>query len=127
MHFEIHASNCEDVADFYRKVFGWRIHKYSDNPEYWTINTAANCTCEAGINGGIFKRIGEKPVSGAPINGYVSTITVESIDQAMYNVLTSGGDIVVAKKAIPNLAWVAYCKDIDGNIFGVYENDVNAK
>lgn len=127
MHFEIHATNCEEVAEFYRKVFGWRIHKYSDNPEYWTINTASSCACEAGINGGIFKRIGDKPSSGAPMNGYVCTITVDSIDQYIYSVLTNGGDIVVPKKAIPKLAWVVYCKDVDGNIFGIYEADTNAQ
>lgn len=125
--FEIHASDCAKIAEFYRKVFGWRIHQYSAEPvEYWKVITAANCTCETGINGSIVKRFGTSSELDSAINSFVCTITVESIDAVLYQILTSGGSVAVEKRAIPNLAWVAYCRDPDGNVFGIYEPDPHA-
>ena len=33
---------------------------------------------------------------------------------------------VVHRKSIPNVGWFAYCKDTEGNVFGLIQNDKNA-
>ena len=40
---------------------------------------------------------------------------------------TESGTVALAKMAIPALAWLAYLKDTESNIFGVYQADKNAK
>jgi predicted enzyme related to lactoylglutathione lyase len=38
-----------------------------------------------------------------------------------------GAQIVVPKMAIPNVGWLAYAKDTEGNIFGMMQPDAGAK
>ena len=40
---------------------------------------------------------------------------------------TAGGTIVVPKMPIPTVGWLAYFKDPDGIIHGVYQDDKEAK
>lgn len=126
-HFEIHATDTEKLADFYREVFGWEVKKW-DNPnmDYYMVMTAPNEEPGA-INGGIIKRVGPPPAVGQCVNGYVCTMTVENIDEMMEKVKQHGGTEAVAKSAIPGFAWLAYFRDIDENIFGMIQNDTSAK
>ena len=38
----------------------------------------------------------------------------------------SGGSIAVPKMPIPGMGWLAYCKDTEGNIFGMMQEDPEA-
>ncbi len=135
IHFEIHASNPQAVAEFYRSVFGWEIRHW-DNPdvEYWIVMTGPDIeqgtvAGEPGINGGIVKRIGPAPSSKRdnPIAAFVCTISVPSVDEYIRKIEAAGGKMVVPKMAIPGMAWLAYCVDIEGNRFGLFEPDKNAR
>src|SRR5690348_15908940 len=83
VHFEIHASEPEKLAEFYKALFGWEIVKY-DMPgmEYWGVMTCAKGAPNS-INGGLVRRKGPAPAIGAPVSGYVCTMIVEDIDAAM--------------------------------------------
>jgi hypothetical protein len=35
--------------------------------------------------------------------------------------------VVNALHAIPGVGWQAYCKDTEGNLFGIHQADTNAK
>lgn len=35
--------------------------------------------------------------------------------------------MLVPKTAAPGVGWLAYCKDTEGNIFGLMENDPSAE
>jgi len=133
IHFEIHATDTAKMADFYRSVFGWEIRKW-DNPnvDYWIVMTGPDVeegkpAPEPGINGGITGRKGPAPNGGEPVSSFVSTIHVPGVDEYIKKIEAAGGKLALPKMAIPGLAWLAYCKDIENNIFGIYEDDKNAK
>ena len=128
IHFEIHATDTAKVAAFYRDIFGWEVRKW-ENPDvdYWIVMTAPEASTEPGINGGITGRHGQAPKGGEPVNAFVCTIHVPNVDEYVGKIQKAGGQIALPKMAIPGLAWLAYCTDIEGNIFGVYEDNKDAK
>jgi hypothetical protein len=128
VHFEIHARDTARLAAFYRHVFDWEVRRW-DNPgvDYWIVMTAPDGSKEPGINGGIVGRRDPAPTGGEPVTSFVCTISVPSVDEYLKKIVAAGGKNVVPKMAIPGLAWLAYCTDIEGNIFGIYEDDKSAK
>ena len=40
--------------------------------------------------------------------------------------LPGGGTVALAKMPIPGVGWLAYCKDTEGNIFGMMQPDPKA-
>ncbi|OGD71157.1 glyoxalase [Candidatus Collierbacteria bacterium RIFCSPHIGHO2_02_FULL_49_10] len=132
IHFEIHATEPEKLAEFYRQVFGWDIKEWGlpgVKPEnrYWFVVTAPEGSKEPGINGGLLVRKGPAPKSGEPVSSFICTIHVPSVDEYLKKIEAAGGTMAVPKMPIPGLAWLAYGKDPEGNIFGIYEDDKNAK
>lgn len=125
IHFEIHATNPEVLAEFYKKVFGWEVKKWEGPWEYWVISTGHDGT--PGINGAILQRRGAPPAEGAAVNGYVNTIDVVSVETTVQLALENGGSIALPKMPVPGMGWLAYCKDPDGNIFGIMQNDATAE
>jgi predicted enzyme related to lactoylglutathione lyase len=117
VHFEISADDTQRACDFYTRVFGWGIQKWAGPEDYWLVNTGP--TSEPGINGGMFKRHG-------PVN-YVNTIQVESVDDYVARVMQAGGEMALPKRAIPGVGWLAYCKDTEGNVFGLMQPDPGAR
>jgi predicted enzyme related to lactoylglutathione lyase len=85
--------------------------------EYWLATTGPDG--EPGINGAIMKRDGK--------NTTVNTVGVASFDAAAKKIKSSGGKVVMPKTAVPGIGWYAYCQDTEGNVFGIMENDANAK
>ena len=117
VHFEIPATDPEELSKFYINTFGWKFNKWGDQ-NYWLIETGEKD--EPGINGGMMT----KKDSAQPI---VNSIDVKNIDEAAEAVSKNGGEIVVPKMAIPTVGWMFYFKDPDGNIFGAYQHDPEAK
>jgi predicted enzyme related to lactoylglutathione lyase len=121
VHFEIHASDPERAVTFYTTVFGWSFERWGQRP-YWVISTGHGL----GIDGGLLPREGPEPEEGAPVNAFPNTIDIPELDLALTTVGQMGGKVVVPKYAIPGVGWLAYCKDTEGNIFGLMESDANA-
>ena len=117
VHFEISADEPERAQKFYTEVFGWDIQHWPGPEDYWLVTTGPND--QPGINGGIFKRKG-------PVN-YVNTVDVPSIEAAVETIEKNGGKLVVPKRAIPGVGWLAYCQDTEGNVFGITKEDRTAK
>lgn len=118
VHFEIHARKPDEAAKFYSGVFGWSIKKWEGPIDYWLATTK---TDNMGIDGAIMLREGAAPVDGAPVNAYVCTVSVDSLDGRIKKVTDNGGKIVVEKREIPGIGWLAYAKDPEGNIFGMLQ------
>jgi predicted enzyme related to lactoylglutathione lyase len=57
----------------------------------------------------------------------VNTIDVDSVDAYLARVTEHGGTILVPKMPVPGVGWMAYCKDTEGNTFGMMQSDPNAK
>ncbi|MGA2760104.1 MAG: VOC family protein [Candidatus Cybelea sp.] len=117
VHFEIHSADPDAAAKFYSSIFGWKIFKWDGPVEYWLVQTGDG----PGIDGGIVRRQGDVPATGAAVNAYVCTIGVESLDETLASILANGGEIAVSKHEIPGIGTLAYVKDPDGNIFGALQ------
>lgn len=130
VHFEIHAEDPKRAAAFYTAVFGWKIEQWGDQP-YWMIVTGEedkeNPSKYPGINGGLMIRKGPAPTEGQAVNAYVCSVTIENIDETIQKIEAAGGTMAVAKFAFPGMAYQAYYKDTEGNIFGLHQPDENAK
>lgn len=122
IHFEIHAQKPERAAKFYRKIFGWNIKKWKGlGWDYWMIMTAPEKSKKPGINGGMLFRKGHAPKDGACMTSFVCTMVVKNLDKTGKDILKAGGKLAMAKFDIAGMAWQAYYKDTEGNIFGIHE------
>jgi uncharacterized protein len=117
MHFEIPVDQPDKVIAFYERVFGWSFTKWDGPVEYWLVGTGDES--EAGINGGLLRR-------SDPNQPMVNTIDVTSVDDYVARISAAGGEICVPKMAIPGVGWLAYFKDVEGNIFGIMQGDESA-
>ncbi len=122
VHFEIHADDPQRAVNFYQHVFGWQINKWGGPEDYWLIITGPDS--EPGINGAILKR--QQPINGDAVIAYVCTIDVSSVDDTIATITSQGGTIALPKMAVPQVGWLAYAKDTEGNIFGVMQSDHSA-
>ncbi|RJP44366.1 VOC family protein [Candidatus Parcubacteria bacterium] len=127
VHFEIHAENPERAIKFYKAVFGWEFPKWMEESPYWAVMTAPKDSKEPGINGGLLPRKGPSPKGGECVTSYVCTVQVDSIDETIKKIEAAGGALALPKFPIPGMAWQAYYRDTEGNIFGVHQPDTNAK
>ena len=123
VHFEIHAADPDRTVNFYKTLFGWDFQKWEGPMEYWLITTGPND--QPGINGGLVRRQGE--IDGQAVIAYVCTVDVENLVAADEKAVNNGGQIALPKMPIPGMGWLAYCKDTEGNIFGMMQGDPNAK
>ena len=116
VHFEIPCNDPQKTMEFFKKVFGWTFQQFGTE-EFWMAKTGDEGT--PGINGGIMKKID-------PAQPVVNSINVENIEKSILDITQEGGQIVVPKMPIPGVGWLAYFKDPDGNIHGIYQDDRNA-
>lgn len=122
VHFEIHADDPQRAVNFYQNVFGWQINKWEGPQDYWLISTGPQN--EPGIDGAILRRM--QPASGDSVIAYVCTIDVPSVDDVTTKITDNGGTIALPKMAVPNIGWLVYAKDTEGNIFGALQSDHSA-
>lgn len=122
VHFEIHADDTERASEFYGTTLGWQFQKWEGPHEYWMIVTGSDDA--PGINGGLVKRMA--PLNGDSVTAYVCTVDVPSLDEYIVKVLANGGGIALPKMAVPGVGWLAYCKDTEGNVFGMLQGDPTA-
>ena len=124
VHFEIHASDPQQLIDFYSTLLGWRFTQFGDQP-YWSIETGegsiGNVAGSAGhgINGGLLPRRGPKPELGAPVMGGNVVIGVDDVDGLMGRGIELGGTEAVAAMDVPGVGRVGYLLDPDNNVFGL--------
>ena len=57
---------------------------------------------------------------------YVCTVDTPSLDEHLKKAQAGGAIVVVPKMPIPGIGWLAYCKDPEGNIFGMMQADTSA-
>ena len=116
-HFEIYGEEPGKLADFYRKVFGWRIEQMP-GVNYWRIQSGS--AESKPLHGGLTYR------AIPDLNGWMLFVNVTSLDETVALVQRLGGSIVRPKTAVPKTAWVTILADPARNIFGVWQADPNA-
>ena len=122
IHFEVHAEQPERAINFYRSVLGWEFTKWDGPQPYWLIKTGPDD--QPGINGGMIPRRGA--IDGQAVIAYVCTVDTPSVDEYLKKAQAGGGSVAVPKMPIPGVGWLAYCKDTEGNIFGLMQADPKA-
>jgi predicted enzyme related to lactoylglutathione lyase len=123
VHFEIHAGDPDRAVNFYTTLFGWTFQKWEGPMDYWLVTTGPDG--QPGINGGLIRRQGE--IDGQAVIAYVCTVDVANVDESTQTATSNGAQVVVPKMPIPGVGWLVYCKDTEGNIFGMMQNDPNAQ
>jgi predicted enzyme related to lactoylglutathione lyase len=118
VHFEVHATDPERSARFYREVLGWSIEQWGDQP-YWIVTTGK--ADEPGINGGLLPRRGPAPAVGAPVNAFVVTQAVDDLDATLATAQEHGATIALPKDSMPGVGLLAYIHDPDGNLLGLLQ------
>jgi len=118
--FEIQSSNPEREVQFYSAIFGWTFTKNEKLPiEYYQIE-APN------MFGGLLKRPVPIAPSGSGTNAFTCSMEVSDFDESAKKILDLGGQVAMAKFAVPKKCWQGYFLDPDGNVFGIFEVDSQA-
>jgi predicted enzyme related to lactoylglutathione lyase len=121
-YFEIHADDCARAQKFYGELFGWTFTSFPAAIEYYRIDTNE----PGAMMGGLLKR----PVTVQPLqppNAFVVTLLVPSVDNIVAKATTAGAIVAMAKFALPKIGWTAYLIDTEKNIFGLFQEDADAK
>lgn len=127
VHFEIQADDIERAKKFYESIFGWEIKKWDGMDNYYMVMTAPMGSKEPGISGGMLKRPCKTPPSEYGTNAYTCTIDCANFDETSDKILKAGGKVALPKGPIPGMAWIGYFLDTEGNTFGLFQEDKNAK
>lgn len=123
-HFEIPGDDPEKLAQFYSRLFDWKIEKVPGDFEYWMVHTVPSGPDGApeepgGINGGLYRR---QAAEQRPIN----YVTVDNVDAYLARAAELGAQVAMGKMAVPGMGWFAQLVDPDGNPFAIWQNDAAA-
>jgi uncharacterized protein len=120
VHFEIQVPNPEKTMKYFEAVYDWRFEKWEGTEEdYWLVFTGDEDDTQ-GIDGGLMR-------SPDGQSRTTNTMTVHNIDEYITKVKEHGGEIAVPKMPIPGVGYLVYCKDPEGNLYGMMQPDENAK
>ena len=116
VHFDIPVDSPERAQQFYSQLFGWKMRKVSlPGYDYWLLRSAQDENL-----GGMLQRTSADQY---PVNFF----PVPDINVAIAQVTALGGNLVVAKRAVPRAGYSAQVSDTEGNIFGLWQNDPAAR
>ena len=119
IHFEIPAEDTKRAVTFYEKAFGWKFNEYDgEEMDYWLATAGEDK--EPGINGAISEKDETHPTT-------INTISVPSFEDAVKKISAAGGEILGPKMTVLSVGYMAYCKDTEGNIFGIMQTDPKAE
>ena len=113
VHFEIPAEDAARAVQFYKSVFGWEIKDSGMPMPYFLATTGAEGTM--GIDGAIMDR------KGMTAQTVTNTIDVPSLDEFAAKIKKAGGTQVTPKNTIPGVGEFCYCRDTEGNLFGILQ------
>ena len=118
VHFEIPFDDEKRAQNFYSKVFGWKLNPMPEM-KYTIVHTVEvdkkNMPKEPGaINGGMMKR--------DQIKSTVITINVDDIKKSAEKIKKGGGTIIVEPMKVGDMGMLAYFKDTEGNVVGIWQN-----
>jgi uncharacterized protein len=115
VHFEIPADDVKRAREFYETVFGWKFQRWEGPVEYLLARTGEKD--KIGIDGAITKR-------HAPLTGVVNTLLVDSVEDALKRIKSGGGTVIQPKTEVAGMGHVAYFKDTEGNVTGVFQTNM---
>lgn len=112
VHFEIAAQEPEKLAEFYARVFGWKIEKAPmPGMDYWLITTGPR---GRSLGGGMYRKMGPEDRSRNFVN-------VADIDEAIRTFRDAGGSELVGKMEVPGMGFSFIGADPEGNPIALWE------
>jgi predicted enzyme related to lactoylglutathione lyase len=121
IYFEIQADDPQRAIKFNVQVFGWKFSEIKGLPiPYWTIETG-------GSRGGLLNRPAKTPPPECGTNAFVCSLEVANFDVTAQTIEQLGGLVALPKFAVPKTCWQGYFVDLDGNTFGIFQVDPNAR
>ncbi len=118
-HFEIHATDIASAKEFYSGLFGWTFSPMPGGEELdYHLIEGSRIGMDAGLTGGLMRRIGEAPSAGAPIRGGTMTFDVADCDDRYTWALENGGAEALPPTDYPGIGRCAYVEDGQGNVVG---------
>jgi predicted enzyme related to lactoylglutathione lyase len=118
VHFDVPADDTKRAREFYSHLFGWKFESWPGMDFYLISTTSPDGS--PGIGGGMGKRM---EASQRMMNYF----GVPSIDEAMKKVTGLGGRVYSPKMAVPGRGYLANCMDTEGNAFGLWEENPDAR
>lgn len=113
-HFEVSGLDPESLIEFYSELFGWRFEEAPEVEGYWLIQAGGFGELRP-MNGGL-KR-GE--ASG---HGILLYFKVGSVDESCNKIVALGGRVIVPKREVQDMGWLAEAEDPEGNRFAVWQD-----
>ena len=113
VHFELMSKQPEKVAEFYEKIFGWKIQHHPEM-NYRIVETGA----EGGINGGIIKPDQPGPWPG----NMLFYIDVEDLAAYRKKIVAAGGRIHVEEQEVPGMGSFSLFTDPEGRMMGLWRS-----
>ena len=121
IYSEIQADDPNRAVRSYSQVFVWKFDEIKGlSVSYWRIETG-------GSRGGLLKRPAGMPPPACGTNAFVCSIEVENVDSTAKTIEQLGGSVALPKFAVPDTCWQGYFVDPEGNTFGIFQVDPNAK
>lgn len=112
VHFEIAAQEPEKLAEFYARVFGWKIEKAPmPGMDYWLITTGPR---GKSLGGGMYRKMG-------PDDRSRNFVNVADIDEAIRTFRDAGGSELVGKMEVPGMGFSFIGADPEGNPIALWE------
>ena len=78
------------------------------------------------MRGGLLKRPGAVQPMQAP-NAFVVTLLVPSLDGYVEKAVAAGAVLALPKFAVKQMGWTAYLVDTEKNVFGLFQEDADAR
>ena len=119
VHFDIATDDPERAKNFYEGLFGWKMESPPGFSDYYLIETR-DLNGGIGVGGGLGKR-------GDPGQKITSYIGVSSVDEYTAKVAELGGKVLQPKMPVPGWGYLSMCLDTEGNMFGLWQEDKEAK
>ena len=113
VHVEIPASNTSKSRDFWSGLFGWQFQEFPGPVDYHMTQLSDQ------TGGAIYNN----PEGNA--DGMRVYFDVDDINAGAARVRELGGEAGEAMP-VPSMGWFSVCKDVDGNDFGIWQNDPSA-
>ena len=109
VHFEIPAEDAARAVKFFKDVFDWKFQEWGQQG-YHLASTGEG----AGIDGAVMQRMDPKQ----PV---INSIEVDSVERYVEKIVANGGTIAVPKTPVGDMGFIAYFKDTEGNLHGLWE------
>ena len=113
VHVEIPADDTGKATAFWNSLFGWQFQAYEGSPSDYLMTRFSEAS-----GGAVYKPDGAT-------QGMRVYFDVDDINVSAGRVRELGGE-AGEPMPVPTMGWFAYCTDVSGNEFGLWQNDPSA-